>query len=98
MTEQTPVLESALEKRFPEAVKADERKGYEGFIVETGKLIEVATALRDEMGYDFLSSLTAVDYIDDDGLGTNTLALTGADATSFEIVGSEPARVGPVPG
>jgi len=51
-----------LEKRFPGAVKRDARPGYEGHIVEANKLREVATAIRDEMGYDFLSSLTAVDY------------------------------------
>ena len=65
MTEKTPVLESSLTTRFPEAVKTDERGGYEGYLIETDNLLEVVTALRDEMGYDFLSSLTAVDYIDD---------------------------------
>ncbi|MBN2503420.1 MAG: NADH-quinone oxidoreductase subunit D [Anaerolineales bacterium] len=65
MTEQTPVLESSLENRYPEAVKTDERKGYEGYLVEPDNLIEVTTTLRDEMGYDFLSSVTAVDYIED---------------------------------
>ena len=30
------------------------RKGYEGYIVKAEKLIEVATALRDELGYDYL--------------------------------------------
>lgn len=66
MAEQSPVLESSIEARFPEIVTPDERNGYEGFLVRTDKLIEVATALRDEMGYDYLSSVTAVDYIDDD--------------------------------
>src|SRR3990170_3234241 len=54
-----------LEKRFPGAVKRDTRPGYEGHIVEAGKLREVATAIRDEMCYDYLSSLTAVDYFSD---------------------------------
>lgn len=51
--------------RFPEGVVADERKGYHGYIVDANKLIEFATALRDELGYDYLSSLTGVDYIDE---------------------------------
>jgi NADH-quinone oxidoreductase subunit D/NADH-quinone oxidoreductase subunit C/D len=34
--------------------------------VSTENLIEVATALRDEMGYDYLTSLTGVDYLPDD--------------------------------
>lgn len=68
MTEQTAVAPppaaepTELEKRFPGAVKRDARPGYEGHIVEAAKLPEVAKAIRDEMGYDFLSSVTAVDY------------------------------------
>ncbi len=69
MAEQAPVKEAPaakptkLEKRFPGVVKHDERPGYEGHIVQADKLVEVATAMRDEMGYDYLSSLTAVDYL-----------------------------------
>ena len=44
-------------------VTADERPGYSGWIVEKDKLVEVATALRDEYGYDLLSSVTGVDYL-----------------------------------
>ena len=55
-----------LAARFPEAVVRDERKGYEGYIVKPENLIEVATALRDELGYDYLSSVTAVDYFPED--------------------------------
>jgi NADH-quinone oxidoreductase subunit D/NADH-quinone oxidoreductase subunit C/D len=62
MTEMTATLDTNLAARFPEAVTADGRKGYEGYIVQPEKLLEVATALRDEMGYDYLSSLTGVDY------------------------------------
>ena len=49
--------------RFPEGVLADERKGFSGYIVAADKLIEFATALRDEFEYDYLSSVTGVDYI-----------------------------------
>lgn len=66
MTDQAPVVEKTeIEERFPEAITRDERKGYEGFILEASKLREVAAALRDEMGYDYLSSVTAVDYLTD---------------------------------
>jgi NADH-quinone oxidoreductase subunit D/NADH-quinone oxidoreductase subunit C/D len=51
-----------LEGRFPE-ISRDERKGYAGFIVPAEKLVEFATGLRDEFGYDFLSSVTGVDYL-----------------------------------
>jgi NADH-quinone oxidoreductase subunit C/D len=54
-----------LEQRFPE-ISPDERKGYAGFIVPAEKLVEFATGLRDEFGYDFLSSVTGVDYLPED--------------------------------
>ena len=56
---------SELEERFPEILR-DERDGYEGYIVPADKLVEFAIVLRDEYGYDFLSSVTGVDYMPDD--------------------------------
>lgn len=65
MSQQTLVLENNLESRFPETVTLDERKGYEGYLVSAKNLVEVATSVRDEMGYDYLSSVTGVDYLSD---------------------------------
>ena len=62
MTTNTQTETLNLAERFP-GVAADERQGYEGWIVPAEQLIEVATALRDEFGYDLLSSVTAVDYL-----------------------------------
>jgi NADH-quinone oxidoreductase subunit C/D len=53
---------ASLKERFPDAVKDDTRQGYGGIIVDKSRLLEVATAMRDDMGYDYLSSATAVDY------------------------------------
>ena len=55
-----------LKERYPEGVQDDERVGYSGLMVAPEKLTEVATALRDELGFNYLSSVTAVDLIDDD--------------------------------
>jgi NADH-quinone oxidoreductase subunit C/D len=63
MSEQTLTVATDLESRFPDVIVPDTRQGYEGYIVQPGNLTEVATALRDEMGYDYLSSVTAVDYL-----------------------------------
>lgn len=52
----------ALIELFPEAVQPETRKGYSGYRVEAGRLLEVAQALRDQLGYDFLTSATGVDY------------------------------------
>jgi len=65
MSEQTATTTSDLAAKFPELVTADDRKGYEGFLVEPKDLIKVVTAMRDEMGYDYLSSITAVDYLEE---------------------------------
>jgi NADH/F420H2 dehydrogenase subunit C len=65
MSEQTLVIENNLQLRFPESLIPDERKGYQGYIVKAENLIEVVTALRDDLGYDYLPSLTGVDYLPD---------------------------------
>jgi NADH-quinone oxidoreductase subunit C/D len=57
-----------LKERFPDAVSDDTRDGYEGIMVNPDKLTEVATYLRDEVGFDYLSSVTGVDQIDDNKL------------------------------
>jgi NADH-quinone oxidoreductase subunit C/D len=67
MSEQiTPTLTADLITRFPEWVKPETRAGYQGFIIEPQRLLEVSQALRDEMGYDYLSSVTAVDFFPED--------------------------------
>ena len=57
-----------LKQRFPDDVSADERDGYEGVVVSTDRLLEVGLALRDELGFNFLSSVTGVDLIDENKL------------------------------
>jgi NADH-quinone oxidoreductase subunit D/NADH-quinone oxidoreductase subunit C/D len=52
-----------LQEQFPDAVKPDTRQGYGGVIVERDHLVRVATALKEELGYDYLTSATAVDYL-----------------------------------
>jgi NADH-quinone oxidoreductase subunit D/NADH-quinone oxidoreductase subunit C/D len=54
-----------LEERFAGAVTPDTRKNYSGYMVAPDRLVEVATALRDEGGYAYLSSATAVDYLEE---------------------------------
>lgn len=65
MSEQLLSTNVDLAGRFPQVVTADEREGYEGFLADPARILEVAQALRDEFGYDFLSSVTAADYLDE---------------------------------
>ncbi|NLX08287.1 MAG: NADH-quinone oxidoreductase subunit NuoD [Chloroflexi bacterium] len=72
MTDQVPAAEnlsptdealSVLQNQFPNAVRRDDRDGYSGIVVDPARLVEVATYARDSLGYDYLSSATAVDYL-----------------------------------
>jgi len=63
MTTPVSTLTVDLAARFPGIVTPDTRPGFSGFIVEKDKLIEVATAIRDEMGFDLLTAVTGVDYL-----------------------------------
>lgn len=54
---------AALKSKYPDAVKDDARQGYSGIIVDKNRLPEIALAIRDELGFDYLSSATAVDYL-----------------------------------
>lgn len=54
-----------IQQKFPDAIQPDDREGYEGFIVANDKLVDIAQTMRDELGYDLLSSLNYVDYPDE---------------------------------
>ena len=59
------VASDSIVARFDGKVHPDTREGYEGYIVNANMLPEVASVLRDELGYDYLASVTGVDYIDE---------------------------------
>jgi NADH-quinone oxidoreductase subunit C/D len=76
-----------LSDRFPGIVTPDTRKGYQGYLVKGERLIEVATAIRDEFGYDYLSSVTAVDYLPEDNIEVvyHAFRSTGGAALVFKV-------------
>ncbi len=86
MSEQTLVLDTDLETRF-DYLARDDRKGYEGYIVPVDRLIEFATALRDELGYDYLSSVTGVDYLPEGKMEVvyHVYRSTGGGALVFKV-------------
>ena len=55
-----------MEQQFPGVLSLDERDNFEGYLVPPDKLVEFATQLRDELGYNYLSSVTGVDYLPDE--------------------------------
>jgi NADH-quinone oxidoreductase subunit C/D len=58
----------SLRQKFPDALTDDNRDGYEGLIVAPESLLEVARVLSDDLGFNFLSSVTGVDLFDDNKL------------------------------
>lgn len=84
-----------LVARFPEKVTADSRPGYSGFIVNKENLVEVATALRDEFGYDLLSNVTGVDYIAENKMEVvyHAFRTTGGPGLVFKV---QVERVDPI--
>jgi NADH-quinone oxidoreductase subunit C/D len=57
-----------LNLRFPESIKVESRDGFEGFVVDVEDLVEVTSVLKDEYGYDYLSSVTGVDNLPDQNM------------------------------
>lgn len=84
-----------LVARFPDSVSADARPGYTGFIVKKENLLEVATAVRDEFGYDLLTAVTGVDYIAENKMEVvyHAYKTTGGTGLTFKV---QVDRVGPV--
>ena len=84
-----------LVARFPGKVSADARPGYSGFIVSKDSLVEVATAIRDEFGYDLLTAVTAVDYIAENKMEVvyHAYKTTGGAGLVFKV---QAERVDPI--
>jgi NADH-quinone oxidoreductase subunit C/D len=68
MSDQTlpTTLEGELTARYSQWITPETRPGYSGFIVSTNNLLQFSRAVRDEMGFDYLSMVTAADYLAED--------------------------------
>ncbi len=67
MSEQVadPVVRE-LAERNPESITMETRPGFQGLVVSADYLKQFATILRDSYNYDYLTSITAVDYFPED--------------------------------
>jgi len=54
-----------LKEKFPNVVTDDNRDGYSGVMIDKDKLRDVAQYAKDTLGFDYLSSATAVDYLNE---------------------------------
>ena len=69
MTDQESVNEvqeeevDAIVEKFPGVALPDDRQGFDGYLVPADKLIDFAAKIKNDLGYDYLSSVTGVDYM-----------------------------------
>ncbi|MCP4428082.1 MAG: NADH-quinone oxidoreductase subunit D [Chloroflexi bacterium] len=54
-----------LKERYPDAVVDDTRENYSGIVVNADNIVDVAQALRDDLDFNYLSSVTGVDLIEE---------------------------------
>ncbi|MGD8731513.1 MAG: NADH-quinone oxidoreductase subunit D [Anaerolineales bacterium] len=86
-----------LKAKFGEAVIEDQREGYSGYIVAKENLVEFATYARDTLGYDYLSSVTGVDYLADEKMEVvyHAYRTSGGPALIFKTQASRDNSVVP---
>src|SRR3990172_1160781 len=86
-TETTQPATVDLGARFPGIVTADTRPTYKGWIIPKENLVEIATVIRDELGYDLLSSVTGVDYFPENKMEVvyHAYKTTGGPALVFKV-------------
>jgi NADH-quinone oxidoreductase subunit C/D len=87
VSDQTITHELDLETRFPDFVGLDTRQGFQGYIVQADRLLEFTTILRDDLGFDYLSSLTGVDYLPQNQMEVvyHVYKTTGGPALVFKV-------------
>lgn len=68
MSEQVELdsIYNELITRFSPDVEIDDRPGYAGVVILPGSLVAIMTYLRDDLGFDYMSSVTAVDDYPED--------------------------------
>ena len=98
MTEQiTQNTDENIVQKYPQWFLPDERLGYEGFLVEREQLLEVAQVLRDEYGYDYLTSVTGVDYLAEEKMEVVYHFFKSIGGSAFELKVQSPRDDAVVP-
>lgn len=84
------IVQDHILEKYSEILSLDARPGYSGYIVKPENLLDVLQSLRNEMGYDYLSSVTGVDYFPDDRMEVvyHLYQITGGPALVLKVVTS----------
>lgn len=77
----------SMDNRFHDIVTLDNRKSYTGYLVPVENLIDFATSIRDDLGYDYLSSVTGVDYFPEEKMEVvyHAYKTSGGGALVFKV-------------
>jgi NADH-quinone oxidoreductase subunit D/NADH-quinone oxidoreductase subunit C/D len=76
-----------LLERYPEFLESDTRPGYSGYFLRPETLVQFLRIARDDLGYDYMSSLTGVDYYPQDIMEVvyHLFKTTGGPALELKI-------------
>ncbi len=87
MSVETLTVNQSLSDYFQGMIVPDTRKGYEGYIVNLQDLVKFSKLLRDDLGYDYLSSVTGVDYLPEGKIEVvyHAYRSTGGSALVFKV-------------
>jgi NADH-quinone oxidoreductase subunit D/NADH-quinone oxidoreductase subunit C/D len=87
MSVETLTVNQSLSDYFQGMIVPDSRKGYEGYIVNQQDLVKFSRSLRDDLGYDYLSSVTGVDYLPEGKIEVvyHAYRSTGGSALVFKV-------------
>lgn len=88
MSEQVEIKTAPqLDQLFPQWATPDSRPGYQGFLVGAEHLLNLVKVIRDDLGYDLLSTLTGVDYLAEGKLEVvyHVFRTTGGGALVFKV-------------
>jgi NADH-quinone oxidoreductase subunit D/NADH-quinone oxidoreductase subunit C/D len=87
MNTSAPSPSQDLSTRFPDILTPDTRPGYSGWLIDCANLLTFARDLRDSLGYDYLSSLTAVDYLPEGKMEVvyHVYKTTGGPGLTFKV-------------
>ncbi len=64
-TDPVEIAATKLKERFPGDISDDSRERFSGLIIPSEKLEEIASYVGDELGFNYLSSVTGVDLIEE---------------------------------
>lgn len=87
MSVETLTVNQSLSDYFQGMIVPDTRKGYEGYMVNQQDLVKFSRLLRDDLGYDYLSSVTGVDYLPEGKIEVvyHAYRSTGGSALVFKV-------------